>query len=290
MTTTYKTINYDTAEALRNAITSDLAALAYPYVVKHKTYGDGQLTFIKAPLTGGSLYATIEFASVGIKTISLDMALTNNLLVMPEILLETLLEAQTAFKTDFIERENEQRVADRLAREQAREAAKKAAEEQKNQEKYERTVTKAIKDFEAQAQATRAVSTADEFYYSLGWLAKHAGTVTAALPDYLENSFVGHFGSVPRRVVDSKHRGPAGWQAQWSWSFTISFKKPKQVGVIPALVASKLNPSGNKVSDTSFIWDLIDNYGFQFGKTQDIDQIRSHVPADKLSAFEAGLA
>lgn len=284
--TTYKNTEFTTAEDLRNAINSDLAALAYPFTVKHRTYGEGQLTFVKAPLTGGSLYATIDFA-VGTKTISLDMVFANNLLELPEILFDILVETQTIYKADFIEREEAQRLADRQAREEAKAAAKKAEEDKKNEEKYQRTVAKAVKDFTARAQAERTVSTVDEFYYSLGWLTKHAGTVTAALPDYLENSFLGHFGNVPRRVVDSKHRGPAGWQAQWSWSFTIALKKPD---LIPAFLAGKLNPSKKAVSDTSFVWDLVDNYGFQFGKTQDVEKIRSHVPASCLASFEAGLA
>ena len=286
--TTYETLGYETSEALRNAINSDLAALAYPYAVKHRTYGEGQLTFVKAPLVGGSLYATIDFTSAGTKTIALDIVLSNNLLEMPEILLDTLLELQTTFKADFIEREQAQRAATIQAREQAREAAKKAAEDKKNEEAYERTKARAIKDFEARAQAERVLNTADEFYYTLGWLAKHAGTVAAVLPDYLENAFAKHFGAeAPHRVVDSKHRGPAGWQAQWSWSFTISIKKPD---LIPALLSDKLNPSQKAVSDTSFVWDLVENYGFQFGPKQDIDKIRSHVPADCLASFEAGLA
>lgn len=284
--TTYKNTEFTTAEDLRNAINSDLAALAYPFTVKHRTYGEGQLTFVKAPLTGGSLYATIDFA-VGTKTISLDMVFANNLLELPEILFDILVEAQTIYKADFIEREEAQRLADRQAREEAKAAAKKAEEDKKNEEKYQRTVAKAVKDFAERTQAARVISTADEFYYSLGWLTKHAGTVAAVLPDYLESSFLGHFGSVPCRVVDSKHRGPAGWQPQWSWSFTINLKKPD---LIPAFLAGKLNPSKKAVSDTSFVWDLVDNYGFQFGKTQDVDKIRSHIPSAYLASFEAGLA
>lgn len=285
--TTYKTTTYETAEDLRNAINSELAALAYPFTVKHRTYGEGQLTFVKAPLTGASLYATIDFAA-GTKTLGLDIVLTNNLLEMPEILTDILVEAQSVFKADFIERERAQRTADRLAYEQKKEAEKKAAEDKKNEEKYQKTVAKALKDFETHAQSERPLSAADEFYYALGWLVKHIGTVTAVLPDYLENAFARYFGAeTPCRVVNSKHRGPAGWQPQWSWSFTASIKKSD---VVPALISEKLNPSGNKVSDTSFVWDLVDNYGFQFGKKQNIDEIRSHVPAGCLASFEAGLA
>ena len=125
---TYRNTEFTTAEELRNAINSELSALAYPYAVKHKIYGEGQLTFVKAPLTGGSLYATVDF-SVGTKTLALDVILTNNLLEMPEILTDILVEAQTVFKADFLEREEAQRTADRLARIQAEEAEKKAEEE-----------------------------------------------------------------------------------------------------------------------------------------------------------------
>lgn len=285
--TTYKTTAYETAEDLRNAINSDLAALAYPFTVKHKVYGDGQLTFVKAPLTGGSLYATVDFAA-GTKTLALDVLLAGNLLQMPESLMDSLVEAQSVFKADFIEREQAQRIADRKAREEAVAAEKKAREEKKAEEAYQKAKTKALKDFDDLASTARPISTTEEFYYSLGYIAKHAGTVSAALPDYLEDAFKKYFGSeAPCRVVDSKKKGPAGYTSQWTWSFGISLKKPETV---PAFLQDKLNPSGKSVTDTSFVWDLVDNYGFQFGKKQDVDKIREHVPTEYLSFFEAGLA
>lgn len=175
--------------------------------------------------------------------------------------------------------------------EAAREAVKKAAADLKAAEKYERQRAKTLKDFEDRAQTISTLKAADEFYYSLGWLAKHAGTVNAALPDYLENAFVKHFGpEAQRRVMDSKKRYPSGWTAQWAWSFTIALKKPKKLGTIPALLSDKLNPTGTMVSDTSFIWDLVDNYGFQFGKTQDIEKIRACVPSEYIDSFELALA
>jgi hypothetical protein len=284
--TTYNNTEFTTAEDLRNAINSDLEALAYPFAVKHRTYGEGQLTFVKAPLTGGSLYATIDFAA-GTKTISLDMVFANNLLEMPEILLDTLLELQTTFKADFIEREQAQRLAARQAREEAEAAKKKAAEDKKNEEKYEATKAKMLKDFEAITSADRPVEVANEFYYSLGWLAKHIGTVTARLPDYLEPSFTKYFGDVPRYVFDSKKKSPSGWTYQWAMALSATIKK---AGTIPATLEAYLNPTRKALSDTGFVWDLVDNYGFQFGKKQDIDKIRSHVPSDCIASFEAGLA
>ena len=134
MTTTYKTNEFETAVALREAINSDLAQLAYPFTVKHKVYGEGQLTFVKAPLIGPALYATIEFPA-GIKTISLDVVMAYQLLELPESLKDVLLEAQSVFKADFEERTAEQRRATILSYEQALAEKKKAEREKAAKEK-----------------------------------------------------------------------------------------------------------------------------------------------------------
>jgi hypothetical protein len=44
------------------------------------------------------------------------------------------------------------------------------------------------------------------------------------------------------------------------------------------------------LTDTSFVWELVDNYGFKFGKTQDLEAVRSCVPSEYISEFELGLA
>lgn len=146
--TTYKNTNYETTEALREALNTELSAIAYPYAVRHKTYGEGQLTFIKAPLTGGSLYATVDFA-VGTKTLAMDVVLSNNFLEMPEILLDIILEAQTAFKEDFETHQQELKELERRRREQALEAKKKKEEEiKKEAEKQKSSKVKGNKESE----------------------------------------------------------------------------------------------------------------------------------------------
>ena len=290
MTTTYKTIEFETAEALCEAINTELAALAYPYTIKHRINGQGQLVSVKAPLTGGSLYATIDFDSIGTKVLALDAAFSARVLTMPEVLIDTLLEAQTAFKEDYEARDRAQRQADRLAREQAKEAEKKAKVDKEAEEKYERTKAKAIKDFEALTVAARPVAAVDEFYYSLGWLAKHVGVITAKLPDYLGSAFEKHFGvEAPKTLVDGKAKTIGGYAKQWSWEFVASIKKLKGT-TVPAYLQNITTDFSKGIHNTSFVWDLVENYGFQFGKTQDVDKIRSCVPADYLTSFEAGLA
>lgn len=288
---TYKNTEFTTAEDLRNAINTELAALAYPFAVKHRTYGEGQLTFVKAPLTGGSLYATVDFAA-GTKTLALDVLLTSNLLQMPEILTDILIEAQSVFKADFIEREQAQRIADRLAYEQAKEAKKKVEVEQKADEQYQKAKAKTLKDFDTLLDSIQPKSTVDEFYHSLGWLAAHVGTVQAAIPDYLQSAFEARFGTDANPYVyDSKKKTSGGFRYQWSAGFHARLKK-KGLTTIPAMLANYISDTVNSsktIMDTAFILDLIENYGFQFGKTQDVDNIRSRIPSEYMSFFEAGL-
>lgn len=287
MTTTYKNIAYETTEALRDALNTELSNLDYPYPVTHRINGQGQLVFVKAPLTGGSLYATIDFDSIGTKLIALDVAFSIRVLTMPEILTDILLEAQTAFKEDFVTRDQAKREAERLAREQERAAAKKADEEKRAEAKYQAAKAKAIKEFRDWVQTERPQSTADEFYYALGWLVKHTGTVSAVVPDYLADEFKGYFGpETPCRITDSKKKGPAGWTSQWAKSYAVSLKKPEGM---PVLLTKYLNPKGTALSDSDFVLELIDNYGFQFGKTQDVEKIRACVPTAHISFFENGL-
>jgi hypothetical protein len=132
----YKDVEYETSESLRDTINNELAQLAYPYKVSHKAFGEGQLTFVKAPLNGGSLYATVEFEA-GTKTLSMDVLLANQLLEMPEILMDVLLEAQSVFKADFVERTTNQLRANITALEQAHAEKKKAAKEKAAEEKKE---------------------------------------------------------------------------------------------------------------------------------------------------------
>ena len=291
--TTYKTTTYETTEALHEAIATELAALAYPYTVKHKFYGEGLLIAAKVPSNKAckSIYIDVAFGNIhNIKTIDLDVAISARIITFPEILTDILVEAQTAFRADFEARERAQREAARLAREQALEAEQKALEEKKAEEKYEKTKAKAIRDFETLAGTTVPKNTTDEFYYSLGWLANNTGTFSAAMPDYLLSYFEKHFGTEAKPiVVDSKKRTVGGYAMQWALSMKAPIKK-KAIAQIPACLTKHLGKTGNAFTDTSFIWDLVDNYGFQFGtKTQDINKIRSHVPNSHISFFEAGL-
>jgi hypothetical protein len=173
----------------------------------------------------------------------------------------------------------------------ALEAEKKAAEAKKAEEKYNKMKENAVKDFNRLVkQSTGALSDIDDFYFAIGWLAKNVGTVSAAMPDYLLSSFERHFGKGHNpRVQDSTKRTVNGLPSQWALSMTASIKK-NDLENIPTILTPHLNTAGKSIADTSFVWDLVDNYGFKFGKTQDLDQIKRTIPAKYHPSFEAGLA
>ncbi len=173
------------------------------------------------------------------------------------------------------------------------EAQRREKEEQKlekkrkdNMKKMEGMKASAEKEFNNLLdESGKKVTETDEFYWTLGWLAKHIGTITAKMPDFLEAGFVKHFGDVEHTTVDSTKVGPAGFTSQWRLSMEASLVKAKE---IPATLAKYLNPAGKKLSKTSFIWKLVDDYGFKFGKKQDTLDIMRCVPIEYVPMFNEG--
>lgn len=257
----------------------------------HKIYGAGKITKLKFTenLEKPEMMMTFESAA---KTVGIAYSIISKLglLSFDETDTETLQNLFDEYLIEWTKLDETRKAEIKAKREaeiEAREAAKKAKVEAQKAEAFEQKKKRDIKDFEEKLKLSKPMSLASEFYISLGWLAKHTGTVSAALPDYLESTFVSHFGDVPRRVVDSTKKGPAGWTSQWTSSFALSLKKPD---IIPAMFEQYLNPSRKALTDTSFVWELVDNYGFRFGKAQDLEAIRSCVPSDYISEFELGLA
>jgi hypothetical protein len=178
-----------------------------------------------------------------------------------------------------------------VAVEEARRREKEAQKLEKKRKDVEKKMTglktSAEKEFDnLLSNSGKKVTKADEFYYALGWLAAHVGTITAKMPDFLEAGFVKHFGDVEHTTVDSTKVGPAGYTSQWRLSMEASLVKAKNV---PAMLTQYLNPNGKKVSKTSFVWELVDDYGFKFGKKQDTLDIMRCVPIEYVPMFNEGL-
>ena len=261
----------------------------------HKLYGPGKITKLKFHENTANykhypeIYLSFESP---VKTVIFAYSLVTKagFLQFNELEAMTLQDLYTEYSANWNTYDSArlaEQTAQRVAKQEAKEAEKKAKADAQKAEAFERKKERDIKEFEFMVQNRRPLSIASEFYTTLGWLAKHTGTVSAALPDYLEPAFKKHFGDVPCRVVDSHKKGPAGWTSQWTSSFTVSLKKPDS---IPAMLEQYLNPARKAVTNSEFVRDLVDNYGFQFGKVQDLEAIRSCVPSTYQTDFELGLA
>lgn len=251
-------------------------------------YGDGKITAYSGD-TFNTVIVDIAFNEL-VKRFSLlhIMTMADNPKAFIKFTDEELVTAWQTAWTVHTELTTSYKEYEATVKQMAIEAAKKAAEERKAQAKYQKLKDKAIRNFEAiQNRVEKELTQSDEFYYALGWLTKHVGTMTATIPDYLESAFQKYFGAdAIHTLIDAKKKTSGGYAMQWSWSFKATLKKAKN---IPSILSSYLNSTGKSIANTAFIWDLVDDYGFQFGKKQDVEKIKNTVPAQYMSMFEAGL-
>lgn len=302
-----KAFNYsdysDNWSAFVSDFNQELKTLELPIKFDSRVYGPGKVTEVRAKSVGSALEVVLTYDNKKKlpETKELRTLLSLEFITIADSDRQLLIEAQSAFCKVFDAR---LKVAhDRAVREAAERSARQAELERRNKErKAEEAKAKRIKKNTERLEENKAaylekfrellatkktLSISDEFYYSLGWLAKHSGTVKAVVPDICEAEFVQYFGTeVPFTKTEYKV-GPGGWISQWGKSFTASLVRVK---TIPAYMEQYLNPKRNQVTNSEYIKDLVDNYGFQFGKIQNIEAIRQTVPAEYLPHFEAGYA
>lgn len=257
--------------------------------VKSIQNGTGTITNVKGNNIE-NLIVTIAFEDGSVKRFSLNHIVTISHFVkfIDEEVIDTYNRAYE-LHTNLTKAKRE---FDLVAMQIQKEAEKKAAAEKKAEEKYQKLKEKSIKDFDNLVKrANKTLSAVDEFYYSLGWLAAHVGTISAAIPDYLQTSFESHFGvDANPYIVDSRKRTRGGFAYQWAVGMKATFKS-KYLETVPRYLQTYLSSTGKAIiANTPFIWDLVDNYGFKFGKKQDIDKITSKIPTQYIASFEAGLA
>lgn len=260
-----------------------ISGWVYEAKVSCATLGEGTIVETEGA-TLDRLVVTIAFDS-GNKRFSLVHIMNNKFINFTELDVTDIWTQASNMHTEWT---TEYKELVRTAEQLAIEAEKKAIAERKAEEKFQKQKDKAIRDFDKLANRTTTLSEVDEFYYALGWLAKHIGTISAKLPDYLKDAFEKTFGSdTPCYIVDSKKRTVNGNSMQWTFGFKATLKKAESM---PSILRQYINESCNALTNTSFIWDLISDYGFQFGKKQDVDKIAQTVPAQYIDSFNEGLA
>lgn len=285
----YDVSNYQNWADLSADLTTELNELINSSIsVVHKKYGECKVSGFVVSMNENTFNILADFAFADeIKKLALNILLKNGLVQIDdydsfEVLknfISSLTDLQAEVKTIYRERAFAKFEANRQAKELAKQEAK-----------YQAAKEKAIQDFEVMARQDRGICASGEFYYNLGWLAKNVGTISAALPDYLLKYFENHFGTEAKpTVVDSKKRTVSGHPMQWALSMKASLHK-KSVDTIPPFAKQYLNSAGNALTNTEFIWDLVENYGFRFGKSQDLNQIKSSIRPEYIKYFENGYA
>lgn len=281
---TYIVSDYQNWTDLSADLTAELNELIQPFSAVHTKYGECTVSGFTVNLNENNFTILADFVfATETKKLALNILKKNGLINMEASPLDKFIadciELQAEVKNVHHDRVSAKYEADREAKELAKEEAKRKAH-----------IEKTIHDFEVMSRQDRTKCATGEFYYSLGWLAKHCGVITAKLPDYLGKAFENYFGSdVPKTLVDTSKKTVGGFSKQWSFEFVCSIKKVKDLEV-PAVILGTTSDITKGIHNTSFIWDLVDNYGFQFGKTQDVDKIREAIPDTYLKYFENGYA
>ena len=285
----YIVSDYQDWSALSADMTSDLlAAIKLPVSVVHKAYGACSITDFDVNCNEASLHimAAFKLDDGQMKQLALDILIANKLVELDYTIATEIKSYFELFKA--LQKEVQEVAHDRSV--EKLEADRQAKEEAKREAKYQEAKENAIQDFEVMVKKVKYINATGEFYYNLGWLAKNVGTVSAALPDYLLKYFENHFGTEAKpTVVDSRKRTVNGHPMQWALSVKASVPK-KVVDNIPAFLKQYLNPTGNALTDTEFICGIVENYGFQFGRKQDVEKIRETIPAHCIEQFEKGFA
>jgi hypothetical protein len=283
MTTYNLTTIREDFESDKTQLISDFIQQITGAEVNNQLLGPGKIvSCLNTCNTLESLVVTVYFDLDETKSYGLAAALTSGGLKFTD-------ESMVSLWDEFVSEQYKLKAEYNKAAEEAQRLQKEEALLEKkrkdNEKKLAGLKAQAEKEFDKLINNEAKITKEAEFYYVLGWLSKHVGTITAKMPDYLEQAFIKHFGDVEHTAVDSTKVGPAGYTSQWHLSMEASLKKAEQ---IPAMLNDFLSQNGKKVSKTSFVWDLVDKYGFKFGKKQDQLEILNHVPVNYLSMFHAG--
>lgn len=241
----------------------------------------------------------VEFDVDGeIKVCALDLGINSGVIKLEDGVrkvvdeyFETLNKAKEIYAAETAEERKIQAEQARIAREKY-EAEKARREELKKQieadKRYAKRVERALNKLSTlkPEKTEKLFETPTSQYEAIGWMAKHLTSVRAAMPDFMEKWFIGKFGDAERYVVDSKKRTANGNPMQWGLSLKLTFNAE-----VKGLLETKATSQNKKVIDNvAFVWDLIENYGFQFGKEQNISQIKAEIPEQYLPDFEKGYA
>jgi hypothetical protein len=269
----------------------DIRACLEGLTIQSKLYGEGLITQI----TGNNpndLIVHIHFNTDNEKRFhkayNIAIALKTKNIILPDYTLKLYNGFMELAQEELIkekELEKQKKLEEEALKKAEAEEQERIKAEKKAAQAFEKTKKRMIEKFEATAQEiSNNITYANEYYYSLGWLAKNLTSIYARMPDYLDASFTKYFGSeAPRKLENSKDKN-----CVWTYGFSGHVKNADNA---PVTVQAIMNPNSKDLSATgatAFFWDLVANHGFQFGKTQSVELIRSYIPKDMMTDFDLG--
>lgn len=170
---------------------------------------------------------------------------------------------------------------ERMQAERERRLAEEAElEKQKREQKIR------LMQSNAAALKNHPIALTNDFYTALGFLAKHVKTISANVPDFLESWFTKTFPGQTYTLCDASKKTSGGFSMKWGLSLTASLKDINDDTELPEKISRLVK--NNKINDTQFVYDLVYQFGFSFGKKQELDNILKYIPADKVEKFYAG--
>lgn len=272
----FKNQEFENFEAALLAFNQDISSLNLPFEAEHKILGPCQLIDIQA--ANKHLFVTLQFDLVT-KKYSLGILLQLRQLVCDTAYMESLITYQNAFNELLETHEARERESATLRYQQEVEN-QKAAKEAEKLKRQEVAVAAKIKKLKPEA----IFSEPRTYFEVLGWLARNVSTISASIRSDYEPWFVQHFGEAAHSVVAATAKTRNGDPMKYSISFKASLKTDA-----PPTLLTKDGVKKRSIDSVEYIWDLVENYGFKFGKSQDIAAIKACIPSEYLSEFESGL-
>lgn len=284
---TYLAHNYSDYETLTTDIAADLSEnIKLPIAAVHKIAGQCSIVAVSPSISDMSadIILTAELQDKTIKAYSFKilcqkeyLSLSENDMQLLTHYLNLIQDIQTELSAIFMEQARLEREAEKKAKEEANLKAKEDARIKKRLEK--------LNTLSADDYLGRTLNSSSQ-YTILGWIARHLKALTPQVPKSMVGWFTHKFGDVENcSVIDDSKKTINGHAIKWNVSFTATFDAK-----VPNELSSKASKTGKVINDVSFVWGLIDEYGFKFGKEQDIEKIKATIPTTYLSQFKAGYA
>lgn len=233
------------------------------------------------------IFATIKFNNE-LKLMSMSQALSKHMTMQHQEVLEKYLNKLTSLELKRCNRIMSKTDAKYEVYKAQRDARNQVIRARKAELARQAKIAKILTKLDSIGKNKLSNVNLDSHFYSmLGWLAKNSKAVYASIPDFAEGWFKTRFGyNTKCSIVESRKKTAGGYLMKWKPSFAIyindSNNMPQMIEALTCKSTSKI------IADTEFIFSLVQDYGFKFSKSQDVESIRAKIPTNFINDFNTG--